>query len=174
MRWSRKGSGNGGRSCGRGRFVRDVIALSRRLLSHLPASTQPYNQNMQHVTNKDPFPLTSNIRSTKNPQPLLVPGLIHPRSLSDALIARRQKYNNHQRDEQRERACHPPLREDDTEVLRRPCEEHLTMFNMHPWDFCLLEHDSRSCRTGPCPYHRGRRGRHGPCPCQRGALSGDP
>lgn len=86
---------------------------------------QHATRNMQQQTNKDSFPLTSNIRSTKDPQPLLVPGLIHPRSLSDALIARRQKYYNHQRDEQRERACHPPLREDDTEVLCGPCKEHL-------------------------------------------------
>lgn len=93
----------------------------------MPSFAKPNNQSecgeMQEKHQN--IRLTTNTSSTKRPQPLFIPCLIASRSLPHALIARRQKHDDHQRDKERERACHPPLREDDAEVLGGPCEEHL-------------------------------------------------
>ena len=82
------------------------------------------------------LPLTSNIVTIPPPlKRLLRMLLIPPRYLAHELIPRGEQYYRKQGEDKRANAINVPATEDDAQVGRVPCEEHLScLLTMH-WSF---------------------------------------
>jgi hypothetical protein len=95
--------------------------------------------------------------------------LIPPTRLPNRLISRRHQHNRKERHNQRAGARDAPPAENDAEIRRVPCEEHLLSQLARDGLRWVAKRCIRSCCIGAC---------RGPCracgPCGRGPCGSDP